>query len=101
MGSSEQKLLLALFNDFCLLYRLMQGWIDGMDECNFGCVEWRMNGMMVDGCFTSFVATCGGRGWCRRHALPPAPTIKLGQDESDVEGGDDSECFSGNRTEEI
>ena len=23
--------------------------------------------------FTSFVATCGGRGWCRRHALPPAP----------------------------
>ena len=62
--------------------------------------EWDDDGWM-DGCFTSFVATCGGRGWCRRHALPPAPEIQIGQDESDGEGGDDSEYFSGDRTEEI
>ena len=37
--------------------------------------EW-MNRMTMDVCFTSIAATCGGRGWCRRHALPPAPKIK-------------------------
>ena len=74
----------------------MDGWING----------W--NGERMDGCFTSIAATCGGRGWCRRHALPPAPKIKhhahLVRMISDGDGdgdGDDGECHRENRTEEI
>ena len=55
--------------------------------------------------FTSFIATCGGRGWYRRHALPPAPEThqqgqSVGADERTPVDQDESEGFTENKTEE-
>ena len=65
--------------------------------------EW-MNGMVMDG-WMFHLLCCYMRGagvvpeTCLASRTSNQTTCSLGQDESD--GGDDSECFSGDRTEAI
>ena len=90
---------LALLNHFRLICRFFAGWL-----FRYASISWfevvtvskTSASTNVFRSFTSFIATCGGRGWYRRHALPPAPkSNQHGQDDID------SEDSSENRTEEI